>query len=106
MKASGKKIKLHAQLSKFKVMNDEFRGYDRLDPKEKTYSEPMKIMEMMAKRKIARVDQARAIKPIDDMFADVDSSKKPGRPGVLAEKGGKGKDQDKDAKGITTMIKR
>lgn len=92
----GKLTKLYSLVTRFKVMNDEVRICDRLNPNDRNYKELSRVMEAVAKRELARVDHARAIKPLDDMFLGADANRKSGGLNSVTGKDGKAKGKGKD----------
>ena len=68
---------MYVIMNKFKVLSEEIYRYDNLKKKkEKTYQKLVKTMKRVRKKGVAKIDQERAMRPIQDMFAGAGNSKK------------------------------
>ena len=101
MKPEMKIIKLYAEMNKFKNIKEEMLTFDKLPIKKKTYQAGydalLDILEREAEREMNKVDDARALKPLETAMSGVNGPRDP--KGLHYTDEGTPKDKGKGKKG-------
>ena len=103
MLAECKVVRLYAEMSKFKQIKEEMFAFDKLPEKEqndqKDYDNLLKILDREAQRETRKVVANRAMKPLDNVMANITNTSPKGGANYFGAPTDGGKDGGKNSKG-------